>query len=80
MELFNFSPGSGSNRDYMPESDAKFVSSEEILRDILTYEKRDPHGLNGYILLLHLGADRKTRRSGCWNRSLWNCANAGTNL
>ncbi len=61
VKLFNFSPGSGSNRDYVPESHAKFVSSEEILRDILTYEKRDPHGLNGYILLLHLGADRKDK-------------------
>lgn len=59
--MFNFSPGSGSNRDYMPESDPKFVSSQKILQDILAYEKKDPHGLNGYILLLHLGADRKDK-------------------
>lgn len=59
--MFNFSPGSGSNRDYMPVSDPKFVSSETILQDILSYEKKDPHGLNGYILLLHLGADRKDK-------------------
>ena len=58
VTLFNFSPGSGSNRDYLPESDTRFVSSREILRGILDYEKKSPDGLNGFILLLHLGADR----------------------
>lgn len=61
VQLFNFSPGSGSNRDYMPESDPHFVASQKILDDILAHEKRDPHGLNGYILLLHLGADRRDK-------------------
>lgn len=61
VRIFNFSPGSGSNRDYMPEADPHFVSSQTILEGILDYEKRDPHGLNGYILLLHLGADRKDK-------------------
>lgn len=61
VQLFNFSPGSGSNRDYLPESDPRFISSETILKDILAYEKKDPHGLNGYILLIHLGADRKDK-------------------
>jgi peptidoglycan/xylan/chitin deacetylase (PgdA/CDA1 family) len=61
VTLFNFSPGSGSNRDYMPESEKRFVSSQKIMEDILAYEKKDPHGLNGYILLLHVGADRKDK-------------------
>jgi peptidoglycan/xylan/chitin deacetylase (PgdA/CDA1 family) len=59
--LFNFSPGSGSNRDYMPESEKRFVSSQKIMEDILAYERKDPDGMNGYILLLHLGADRKDK-------------------
>jgi peptidoglycan/xylan/chitin deacetylase (PgdA/CDA1 family) len=59
--LSNSSPGSGANRDYLPESDPKFVSSRVILQDILAYEKNDPHGLNGYILLIHMGADRNDR-------------------
>lgn len=59
--LFNYSPGSGSNRDYLPESDGRFVSSQQIYDDILAYEKKDPAGLNGFILLLHLGADRKDK-------------------
>jgi endoglucanase len=61
VRMFNFSPGSGSNRDYLPESDARFVSSQRILQGILDYEQKDPRGLNGYILLLHLGADRKDK-------------------
>lgn len=59
VTLINFTPGSGSNRDYAPESDAHFVTSQRIYDDILAYEQRDPHGLNGFILLLHLGSGRK---------------------
>lgn len=59
--LFSFSPGSGSNRDYLPDSDKRFVSSEQILRGILGYEEKSPDGLNGFILLLHLGADRRDK-------------------
>ena len=61
VTLFNFSPGSGSNRDYLPESDKRFVSSRAILAGILSYEKQSPDGLKGYILLLHLGADRRDK-------------------
>ncbi|HEX4413269.1 MAG TPA: polysaccharide deacetylase family protein [Lacipirellulaceae bacterium] len=59
VRLFNFTPGSGSNRDYMREDDPHFQSSQKIYDDILAYEKKDPHGLNGFILLLHLGSGRK---------------------
>jgi hypothetical protein len=59
VTLINFTPGSGSNRDYAPEGDDRFVPSREIYDDILTYEKKDPHGLNGFVLLLHLGSGRK---------------------
>jgi peptidoglycan/xylan/chitin deacetylase (PgdA/CDA1 family) len=59
VTLFNFTPGSGSNRDYMREDDPHFPTSQRILEDILAYEKKDPHGLNGFILLLHLGSGRK---------------------
>jgi peptidoglycan/xylan/chitin deacetylase (PgdA/CDA1 family) len=58
LVLFNFTPGSGSNRDWIPEGQRGFVPSEVILRDILTYEQEDPHGLNGFLLLLHLGSQR----------------------
>jgi peptidoglycan/xylan/chitin deacetylase (PgdA/CDA1 family) len=59
VTLINFTPGSGSNRDYAPEGDKRFVPSTKIYDDILAHEKEDPHGLNGFILLLHLGSGRK---------------------
>lgn len=59
VTLINFTPGSGSNRDYAPEGDRVFVPSRKIYEDILAYEKKDPHGLNGFILLLHLGSGRR---------------------
>ncbi|UCG16270.1 MAG: polysaccharide deacetylase family protein [Phycisphaerales bacterium] len=59
--LFNFTPGSGSNRDWIPEGHAGFVSSRRILSDILAYDRKDPHGLNGFLLLLHLGSLREDK-------------------
>jgi peptidoglycan/xylan/chitin deacetylase (PgdA/CDA1 family) len=59
--LFNFTPGSGSNRDWAPEDHKSFVSSQKIVEDILAYERRDEHGLNGFLLLLHVGSQRKDK-------------------
>jgi len=59
--LFNFTPGSGSNRDWAPEDHKSFVPSQKIVDDILAYEQKDPHGLNGFLLLLHLGSQRKDK-------------------
>jgi peptidoglycan/xylan/chitin deacetylase (PgdA/CDA1 family) len=59
VKLVNFTPGSGSNRDYAREGHPKFVPSKVIYKDILAYEERDPHGLNGFLLLMHLGSGRK---------------------
>jgi peptidoglycan/xylan/chitin deacetylase (PgdA/CDA1 family) len=59
VTLFNFTSGSGSNRDYTKESDPRFVGAKKIYDDILAYERKDPHGLNGFILLMHLGSGRK---------------------
>src|SRR5439155_6938072 len=59
--LFNFTPGSGSNRDWAPEDLKSFVPSQKIIDDILAYEQKDPHGLNGFLLLLHVGSQRKDK-------------------
>ncbi len=59
--LFNFTPGSGSHRDWIPEGEKGFVPAATIIADILAYEQRDPHGLNGFLLLLHLGAQRQDK-------------------
>jgi peptidoglycan/xylan/chitin deacetylase (PgdA/CDA1 family) len=59
--LFNFTPGSGSNRDWAPEGHKSFVPSQKIIDDILAYEQKDAHGLNGFLLLLHVGSERKDK-------------------
>lgn len=59
--LFNFTPGSGSNRDWAPEGHPAFVPSRTIIDDVLACERRDPDGLNGYLLLLHLGSHRNDK-------------------
>jgi peptidoglycan/xylan/chitin deacetylase (PgdA/CDA1 family) len=59
--LFNFTPGSGSNRDWAPEDHKSFAPSTKIKDDVLAYEQKDPHGLNGFLLLLHLGSQRKDK-------------------
>lgn len=56
LTLINFTPGTRSNADYTGEADTKFVSSQAILDSIVKKEREDPHGLNGFILLFHLGS------------------------
>src|SRR5207249_2485841 len=54
--LINYTPGTRSNADYTGEADKNFVSSKAIFESIVTKEQRDPNGLNGFLLLLHVGA------------------------
>ena len=56
LTLINFTPGTRSNADYTGEADKNFVASKAILESILNKEQSDPKGLNGFLLLLHLGA------------------------
>jgi len=56
LTLVNFTPGTRSTADYTGEADRNFVPSQRIVESILAREREDPHGLNGYLLLLHIGA------------------------
>jgi peptidoglycan/xylan/chitin deacetylase (PgdA/CDA1 family) len=56
LTLVNFTPGTRSNADYTGEADTGFVSSQRIVDSILARESGDPNGLNGFLLLLHIGA------------------------
>lgn len=56
LTLINFTSGTRSNADYTEEGTPQFVPSAAIFDSILARESQDPHGLNGYLLLLHLGA------------------------
>jgi peptidoglycan/xylan/chitin deacetylase (PgdA/CDA1 family) len=54
--LVNYTQGTRSAADYTGEADKNFVPSQAILDSIYAHEKKDPHGLNGFVLLLHIGA------------------------
>ncbi len=55
LKVINFTPGIRSNADYTTPDMANYRSSETIIKDIKTFEKNDPNGLNGCIMLIHLG-------------------------
>lgn len=54
--LINYTPGTRSHADYTGEADKNFTSSQVIFDSIVKREQTDPHGLNGFILLLHIGS------------------------
>ncbi len=60
LQLINFTPGTRSNADYTyPEQTNQYVSSEKIHQSILDYELMNSNGLNGFILLVHIGTDQR---------------------
>ena len=56
IQLINYTPGTLSHADYTTVSDKNYRSSETIYNSIINYEKTKPAGLNGFILLMHIGA------------------------
>jgi len=56
LTLINHTPGTRSTADYTLETDANFVSSQVIFDSIVGRARTGPDGLNGFMLLLHLGA------------------------
>lgn len=56
LQLVNFTPGTYSNADYTTPDMKNYRSSAAILDSIMAYEQRDTAGLNGFILLFHVGA------------------------
>ena len=58
LQLIDFSPGTRSNADYtFPEMGNKYLSSDTIMKSVLHYEATKTNGLNGFILLVHIGTD-----------------------
>ena len=56
LQLINFTPGTRSNADYTtPDMGKRYWSSTAILKSILDFEAKERKGLNGFILLLHVG-------------------------
>ncbi len=54
--LINYSPGTRSHADYTtPDMGNRYIGSKDIYDGILTFESTSPNGLNGFILLIHIG-------------------------
>jgi len=59
LQLINYTPGTLSAADYTTPDLKNYRSSETIYNSIINYEASHPSGLNGFILLLHIGTDAK---------------------
>jgi peptidoglycan/xylan/chitin deacetylase (PgdA/CDA1 family) len=72
LQLVNYTPGTRSPADYTyPEMQARYVPSAKIYQSILSYETSRAEGLNGFILLSHIGTDsRRTDKFYFWLEKL----------
>jgi peptidoglycan/xylan/chitin deacetylase (PgdA/CDA1 family) len=59
LQLVNFTPGTRATADYTEDRASSFVSSRVIFESIVRRERGGPRGLNGFLLLLHVGAGPK---------------------
>jgi peptidoglycan/xylan/chitin deacetylase (PgdA/CDA1 family) len=58
IQTINFSPGTRSTSDYTyPELGARYRTSDEIFESIVNLDREK--GLNGFILLIHIGVDSR---------------------
>ena len=57
LQVINYTPGTLTNGDYTTPEMKRYFSSKEILGRIGEYERTDPNGLNGHIMLIHFGTD-----------------------
>jgi peptidoglycan/xylan/chitin deacetylase (PgdA/CDA1 family) len=55
LQLVNFTPGAYSNADYTTPDMKNYRSSASIMDSIMACEQRNKAGLNGFILLFHVG-------------------------
>ncbi|MFL5740878.1 MAG: glycoside hydrolase family 9 protein [Flavisolibacter sp.] len=56
LKLVNLTHGTLSAADYTIPSDNNYRSSETIVQSIMNYESTHASGLNGFILLMHIGS------------------------
>jgi peptidoglycan/xylan/chitin deacetylase (PgdA/CDA1 family) len=59
LRLVNYTPGTISHADYTVPGEKNYRSSDSIYHSIVRYEASHPSGLNGFILLMHIGTDPK---------------------
>lgn len=62
LTLVNFTPGLRTAADYtFPEMGLRYLSSEEIYESLMEYEETRASGLNGFIILIHMGTDSRRK-------------------
>jgi len=62
LQLVNYTPGTHSTADYTyPEMGSRYLDSESIYQSIISYEQASVNGLNGFILLVHIGTDPRRK-------------------
>ncbi len=54
--MINFTRGTLSHTDYAPEDDKHFRPTQVVIQSIKDYADKDPDGLNGFMLLTHVGS------------------------
>lgn len=59
LKLINLTPGSLTHADYTIPGEKNYRNSELIYQSVIDYEKKHASGLNGFILLMHIGTDPK---------------------
>jgi peptidoglycan/xylan/chitin deacetylase (PgdA/CDA1 family) len=59
LQIINFTPGTSSNADYTTPEMPNYVSSDTIVQRVLRYESSTTSGLNGFLLLSHIGTEKK---------------------
>lgn len=58
LQLVNFTGGTRSNTDYTyPGMGNQYVDSKAIFNSIVSFEQNSSSGMNGFILLVHIGTD-----------------------
>ncbi|HNX66136.1 MAG TPA: glycoside hydrolase family 9 protein [Bacteroidales bacterium] len=53
ITLINFTPGTGTNADYTTPDMKNYISSDQLLQRLKTFEEKN--NMNGAFLLIHLG-------------------------
>lgn len=61
LHLINYTPGTRSHADYTTPEMKAYLSSDAIFQSIVDYELEAANGLNGFLLLSHIGVDPKRR-------------------
>jgi peptidoglycan/xylan/chitin deacetylase (PgdA/CDA1 family) len=60
IQTYNFTPGIRTVADYTyPEMESRYVTSEAIINQLYALEAQK--GLNGNIILIHLGTDKRRK-------------------